>query len=100
MAVAGVAGASDRWALEVSEWRLRARCRTEAAESFYPPDREKCGARLEREWLAKQICLSCPVMEQCRSHAIETAEPHGVWGATTPRERERLQNGLTSAAGA
>lgn len=83
-------GVSRRRQPEPSEWRLSARCRGEAAETFYPPDREKPAARRRRELQAKQICLSCPVLQQCRRVAIASREPHGVWGATTPRERAKM----------
>ena len=30
--------------------------------------------------LAKELCASCPIREQCLSEAIKRGEPHGVWG--------------------
>lgn len=88
------------WAPSASEWRLRARCRGLPPDTFYPPDKERRSARRERELRAKKICLTCPVVEQCRRHALDTQEPHGVWGATTPLERERWANEVHTAAGA
>jgi WhiB family redox-sensing transcriptional regulator len=88
-----------RWTLAAAEWRLRARCKGESADTFYPPDKERPRARRERELHAKQICLACPVLEACRRHAVDTREPHGVWGATTPRDRERLLSGSDAAVG-
>jgi WhiB family transcriptional regulator, redox-sensing transcriptional regulator len=46
-----------------------------------------------KEWRAKQICRSCPVLEACRSYALDAAEPYGIWGALTPSERRRMQTG-------
>jgi WhiB family transcriptional regulator, redox-sensing transcriptional regulator len=43
------------------------------------------------EWLAKQICRSCPVLEACRNYALDAPEPYGIWGALTPSERQRLR---------
>jgi len=46
--------------------------------------------RRRRESLAKQLCLDCPVVRRCRSYALATREPYGIWGATTPAEHRRL----------
>jgi WhiB family redox-sensing transcriptional regulator len=59
-------------------------------EIFFPPDGERGRSLWRREDDAKQICQSCPVIEACRAHALDAAEEHGVWGATTPIERRRL----------
>ncbi len=32
--------------------------------------------------------MSCPVIQQCRSHALSVREPYGVWGGLTEDERE------------
>ena len=34
--------------------------------------------------------MSCPVLQQCRSHALAVREPYGVWGGLTERERRAL----------
>jgi len=71
-------------------WQLGAACAGLPQEIFFPPDGER-GRRLwRREDEAKRICRSCPVVEACRAHALDTAERHGIWGATTPVERRRL----------
>jgi WhiB family redox-sensing transcriptional regulator len=81
---------TGRSVLAAADWQLRARCKDQSGEPFYPPDQEKASARRRRELRAKQICLACPVLEPCRRYAIDAREPHGIWGATTPRDRERL----------
>lgn len=82
--------ASEQCRRALSAWQLRAVCAGLPQEIFYPPDGER-GRRLwHREHVAKQICLSCPVLDPCRAHALDTAERHGVWGATTPMERRHL----------
>ena len=91
--MAAVVDTRGLWVLEAAEWRLRARCKDVSADQFYPPEKERRSARRQREIQAKQICLGCPVLEPCRRYAVESQEPHGVWGATTPRDRERLLNG-------
>jgi hypothetical protein len=39
---------------------------------------------------AKEMCRSCPVIAQCRSHALAVAEPYGIWGGLSESERELL----------
>lgn len=45
---------------------------------------------------AKEMCRSCPVLEQCREYAIVHDERFGIWGAMSERERkkERTARGL------
>jgi WhiB family redox-sensing transcriptional regulator len=40
---------------------------------------------------AKKVCAACPVVTQCLQYALENDEPHGVWGGTTPYERQRMK---------
>ncbi|QNJ96044.1 WhiB family transcriptional regulator [Mycolicibacterium fluoranthenivorans] len=56
---------------------------------FFPEDQGRHGL-YERQRRAKQICRDCPVLKQCREYALATPEVHGIWGATTPRERAHL----------
>jgi hypothetical protein len=39
---------------------------------------------------AQALCRACPLVAECATWAIETRQIHGVWGATTVNERERL----------
>ena len=66
----------DQW-----QWQLSARCRRAGIVEVF--DSEDPGAMSA----AKEVCLECPVLEQCRDHAVTANEPHGVWGALTPLER-------------
>jgi hypothetical protein len=38
---------------------------------------------------AQQLCRLCPRLDDCAAWALDTRQEHGVWGATTARERER-----------
>jgi WhiB family transcriptional regulator, redox-sensing transcriptional regulator len=69
-------------------WHSKARCQGLPPDVFYPPDNEKGDRRRRREERAKKFCRGCPVLRVCREYAIDTREPYGVWGATTPRERQ------------
>jgi WhiB family redox-sensing transcriptional regulator len=39
---------------------------------------------------AKRICRRCPVAAQCLQYALQHREQFGVWGMTSPNERQRL----------
>jgi WhiB family redox-sensing transcriptional regulator len=69
-------------------WQLGGNCLGYPLDVFFPEDGLKSSLR-GREEAAKRICRGCPVLPQCREHALETPEQHGVWGAMTPRERAR-----------
>ena len=43
-----------------------------------------------RDEQAKQVCMTCPVLQQCRAHALKVREPYGVWGGFSESERLRL----------
>ncbi|MFE5707609.1 WhiB family transcriptional regulator [Rhodococcus koreensis] len=69
-------------------WQRRASCRGTDTEVFFSPDGERGRGRAQREHTAKQICLNCPVLTECRAHAL-TAESHGIWGGMSESERAR-----------
>ncbi|OUS97100.1 transcriptional regulator [Rhodococcus sp. NCIMB 12038] len=70
-------------------WQARAACRGNDLAVFFAPDAERGNARARREAQARQICLPCPVLEQCRDHALTMGEPYGVWGGMTETDRRR-----------
>lgn len=74
----------QRW-----EWQLKGRCRGLDSSLFFHPEYERGPARVAREERAKAICRSCPVLAECRRHALAVREPYGVWGAMTAEERRR-----------
>jgi WhiB family redox-sensing transcriptional regulator len=75
---------------EIWDWQLRAACRGLDGGVFVHPDRERGSARAAREMKAKQICRTCPVLQQCRRHALAVREPYGVWGGLSKPERDAL----------
>ena len=40
-----------------------------------------------REHRAKAICADCPVLAQCRDHALRSREVYGIWGGMGESER-------------
>ena len=39
---------------------------------------------------ARELCAGCPVKNVCLAYALENAEPFGVWGGLSTRERKEL----------
>lgn len=75
---------------ELWDWQLAGSCRTADPTLFFCPEGERGPARRRRELAAKSVCLSCPVLQECRAHALAVREPYGVWGGMTPEERDGL----------
>ncbi len=74
---------ADLW-----EWQLLGACREADPTLFFHPEGERGPARAARETAAKAVCGRCPVVEQCRAHALATREPYGVWGGMSENERD------------
>ncbi|NKR30066.1 WhiB family transcriptional regulator [Rhodococcus hoagii] len=72
-------------------WRDRGPCKT-APDLFFP---EKLETRKADK--AMRMCMGCPVRADCLDHAIAQREEHGIWGGTTPAERDRLRRSRTAA---
>jgi WhiB family transcriptional regulator, redox-sensing transcriptional regulator len=72
---------------EAGPWHSEAVCRRDEAGLFFAPSKEPTASRLSREQAAKRVCARCPVMVECREHALELPEPYGVWGGLTAAER-------------
>ncbi|QGV78786.1 WhiB family transcriptional regulator [Streptomyces ficellus] len=72
---------------QAGPWHTEAVCRRDEAGLFFAPSKEPTAARLAREEAAKRVCARCPVMVECREHALLQPEPYGVWGGLTAAER-------------
>lgn len=76
---------ADTW-----EWQYEGSCRDYDPDVFFHPDGERGGPRRRRAEAAKRICASCPVLDQCRAHALDVGEPYGVWGGMSEEERHTI----------
>lgn len=65
------------------DWMPMANCRDMDVELFFP----KLGANMDP--FAREVCLDCPVIEECAWYANETKADHGMLGGMTPDERGR-----------
>jgi len=63
-------------------------CATLEDQDFFFPD----GRTDEAERLPelKAICASCIHRKECLEYAISNEIPYGIWGGSTPREREKV----------
>jgi WhiB family redox-sensing transcriptional regulator len=74
-----------RWTQQA--WMLEGECRGRT-ELFFPPSAERPQSRARREAAAREVCATCPVVEECRAYARLHRE-HGFWGGETEEERMR-----------
>lgn len=65
-------------------------CTGMSSDVFYPPEGVTGKARVSHVRRAKEICLHCPVLDECRSYALAAQEAFGIWAATTPQERRAI----------
>lgn len=70
-------------------WVALAACRDTNPDLFFPVTETGPGARQART--AKAVCAACPVAARCLTWALDTAQPHGIWGGHTPTERATLR---------
>lgn len=64
-------------------WRTRGVCQSVDPETFFPAPSEPADA-------AVALCRTCTVQGPCLAWALDVGDCHGVWGATTPRERRAM----------
>jgi WhiB family redox-sensing transcriptional regulator len=72
------------------DWQMKAACRGLDSEMFFHPEGERGSAKEARERAAKALCAACPVMMECRAHALKVREPFGVWGGLSESERAAI----------
>lgn len=75
---------------DIWDWQMKGLCRGVDSSFFFHPDGERGPARAQREARAKAMCESCPVLQQCRAHALAVQEPYGIWGGLSESEREHM----------
>lgn len=66
-----------------TSWRAQGACQAVDPETFFPAPSEPADT-------AVALCRGCDVQGACLAWALEGGDCHGVWGATTPRERRAM----------
>jgi WhiB family redox-sensing transcriptional regulator len=70
-----------------ADWRDAGACRHADPDLFFPVS--MTGRAIIQVAEAKSLCARCPVRRECLDFA-RTHEPiDGIWGGTTPEERQR-----------
>jgi WhiB family redox-sensing transcriptional regulator len=72
----------------LTEWWLLAACGSGDPELFFPIS--SSGPAAEQIKRAKAVCAGCQVRSECLDFALRTRATEGVWGGTSPEERELL----------
>jgi WhiB family redox-sensing transcriptional regulator len=62
----------------------------QSPDLFFPEDQPDSIMQRMAEKIAKELCKTCPVVEQCRNYGIMAAEPFGIYGGLSPEDRGRL----------
>lgn len=70
------------------KWQEDAACRDTNVEDFFLEEKLRGHAKRKKEVAAKLVCSGCPVIKECRNHALTTPETYGVWGGMTGDERD------------
>ena len=66
-------------------WYADALC-AQVGGDLHFPDR----GRSAETRAAKRVCSACSVISSCLEYALQRSDD-GVWGGTTPRERQRMR---------
>jgi WhiB family transcriptional regulator, redox-sensing transcriptional regulator len=69
-----------------ADWRTAGACAQADPDLFFPIS--SAGRALVQIAKAKAICAACPVRQPCLEFALEHDLVHGIWGGTTPAERQ------------
>lgn len=78
------------------EWSDQAACLSAEPELFFPVGTGD-GA-LDDITTAKAVCARCSVLDNCRSYALRTRQPFGVWGGLDEDERRAMWANRPAAA--
>ena len=71
-----------------TDWISQAACKG-MTDIFFAPISERPQATAKREAKAKQICLKCPVFNECRNYARTNGE-YGYWAGENEYDRALL----------
>jgi len=69
----------------VADWTVQAACRG-MTHIFFSPAAERPQTRERREARAREVCVGCPVMVECREFARANHE-YGFWGGESEDDR-------------
>ena len=81
-------------------WRAAGACLSADPDLFFPIS--SAGPAERQIARAKKICAGCGVCRECLEFALSHEQVYGIWGGTTPedrqRERRRKRRAVAAAA--
>jgi WhiB family redox-sensing transcriptional regulator len=78
------------------DWRSAGACLRADPDLFFPVS--AIGYATEQIRAAKRICTRCQVRWQCLEFAQQNDLVYGIWGGTTPEDRQRARRRAQRAA--
>lgn len=76
-------------------WRDEAACQHTDPDLFFPAG--STGVAVDQIEVAKAICRSCRVQDECLQFALESNQEAGIWGGKDEDERRKLRRSWRSA---
>jgi len=81
-----------------TDWRSAGACLSADPDLFFPISvRGPAEKQIAR---AKMICAGCGVRQECLEFAMTHVLTYGIWGGTTPEDRQRARRRKRRAAAA
>jgi WhiB family transcriptional regulator, redox-sensing transcriptional regulator len=77
-------------------WRSAGACLNADPDLFFPIS--STGRAVEQIARAKAVCAGCGVRTECLEFAQANDPIYGIWGGTTPEDRQRARRRLQRAA--
>jgi len=79
-------------------WRSAGACLSADPDLFFPIS--SAGPAERQIARAKRICAGCRVRRECLDFALSHDQVYGIWGGTTPEDRQRDRRRKRRAAAA
>ena len=79
-------------------WRSGGACLSADPDLFFPIS--STGPAERQIARAKMICAGCQVRSECLDFALSHDQTYGIWGGTTPEDRQRHRRRKRRAAAA
>jgi WhiB family transcriptional regulator, redox-sensing transcriptional regulator len=73
--------------VSAAKWRSAAACLSADPDLFFPISSKGPGEKQVAR--AKVICSRCGVRQECLEFALAHDQLYGIWGGTTPEDRQR-----------
>jgi WhiB family redox-sensing transcriptional regulator len=81
-----------------ANWRAAGACLSADPDLFFPIS--STGPAERQIARAKMICAGCRVRRECLDFALSHNQVYGIWGGTTPEDRQRESRRKRRAAAA